>query len=79
MGDYFVTVAIALPNFCKATSTSCSVTIKGGTKRTTFGPAGTSNKPSSIAALTISIAVRGISANNSIPLIKPHPRTSAMC
>src|SRR6476469_4871775 len=64
---------IARSTACKAKSTSASLTINGGTHRTTFGPAGTNNSPSAIAAFTISPAVNATSGFNTQPLIKPQP------
>jgi len=63
-------VVIARSIACKAVSTSASVTISGGTNRSTFGPAGRATSPRYGSFDDISRSWL-VSALNSIPLIKP--------
>mmetsp|Transcript_26588 Transcript_26588/g.45807 ORF Transcript_26588/g.45807 Transcript_26588/m.45807 type:complete len:232 (-) Transcript_26588:821-1516(-) len=60
----------------RALSTSAAVTMRGGTKRTTVGPAGTRSRPSSEALPTTSPDWTPQLAASSRPLMRPQPRTS---
>mmetsp|Transcript_4167 Transcript_4167/g.11800 ORF Transcript_4167/g.11800 Transcript_4167/m.11800 type:complete len:280 (+) Transcript_4167:725-1564(+) len=62
-------------NVATASSTSFSETMSGGTKRTTFGPAGTRRRPRAAAAPHTSAAVAGKLSESTTPRMRPQPRT----